>query len=64
MQNAIFVLDLLISGLTVKEKIEEADLKVAGMLKKALAEGRDISDEEVKEARDSFKKSLSEWASH
>jgi hypothetical protein len=64
MQNAIFVLDLLISGLTVKEKIEEADLKVAGMLKKALAEKRDISDEEVKEARDSFKKSLAEWASH
>lgn len=63
MQNAIFVLDLLISGLTVKQKIEEADLKFMAVLKKAMAENRDISDEEVLEARKHFLDAYSKWES-
>lgn len=61
MQNAIFVLDLLISGLTVKEKLEEGDIKYMALLKKALAEKRDISDEEVNEARDHFLDAYNKW---
>lgn len=61
MHNAIRVLDLLVSALSVKNAIEESDLKFMAILKNAMAEGRDISDEEVKQAEENYLAAYSKW---
>lgn len=63
MHNAIRVLDLIVSTLSVKNAIEESDLKFMAILKKAIAEGRDISDEEVKLAENNYLSAYNKWES-
>lgn len=64
MQNTLMLLDTLIAGLTLKNAVEEADLKVMAVLKKAIAEGRDVSDAEVTVAREHFLAAARQWNSN
>ena len=64
MQNALLVIDLLLAALTVKERIEAADLRFMATLKTAMAEGRDLTDEEVDAARFAYMEERNKWHSN
>lgn len=64
MVNALALLDLVITGLTLKENMEAGYLEALEVVKVATKEGRDVSAEELAQLDIAIEREYNKWKSN